>query len=272
MARWAAFVAVVFTSVLQVLPQTPLNFEEINHTDCRFRGVFHITLQDKYRLTLLQAHEACRRLGTVLATKEQVEVAHNLGYEKCRYGWVNDGFPVIPRISPLPQCGQNKTGVLIWSQYFDKEFDAYCFRDNDAQKRNACEPLQILTTPFNTETSSSEAVPTTLSSITVVSLETVSQQDSKTMIVLQGAQTLSTVPVELTFSSSIPAADDKENAKKNEPMATWVIYILVMVLMVLVIFVVVLSCYLRKCCCISFAISEQPKEATEAEMMEKLSP
>ncbi|XP_038663915.1 lymphatic vessel endothelial hyaluronic acid receptor 1-like isoform X2 [Scyliorhinus canicula] len=141
MKEWGVLTLIALSQTFLVLTQTSIDVNAIEYSNCRILGVFHIRLEDEYKLSQAQARNACNSLGTQLATRLQVELAQGQGFEKCRFGWVDDGFVVIPRVSSKEQCGKNTTGVLIWKVESDKLYDGYCFQKNDAHKTNTCEPL-----------------------------------------------------------------------------------------------------------------------------------
>ncbi|NXD26098.1 LYVE1 protein, partial [Spelaeornis formosus] len=92
-----------------------------------------------------EANHGCNQLNLQLASKKQVEEALKYGFETCNYGWVKDGFAVIPRITSNPKCGQGKTGIVQWNTGKEKKFHLYCFNSSDIWI-NSCQPDPIATT------------------------------------------------------------------------------------------------------------------------------
>ncbi|NWR44935.1 LYVE1 protein, partial [Regulus satrapa] len=86
-----------------------------------------------------EASNGCNQFNLQLASKEQVEEAQKHGFETCNYGWVKEGFAVIPRITSNQKCGQGKTGVAQWKAGKDKKFHLYCFNSSDVWI-NSCHP------------------------------------------------------------------------------------------------------------------------------------
>ncbi|MEE6526124.1 hypothetical protein FKM82_026559, partial [Ascaphus truei] len=93
---------------------------------CRFKGVFHVEKNGRYKLTRDEAVELCDALNSTLADLEQMKQAHELGFETCRYGWIEEHI-VIPRIKENPICAANYTGIYILSSNITHQYDAYCF-------------------------------------------------------------------------------------------------------------------------------------------------
>lgn len=60
-----------------------LSITEFN-VSCRYRGVFHVEKNGRYSLTRTEAADLCRALNSTLSTLEQLEKAHELGFETCR--------------------------------------------------------------------------------------------------------------------------------------------------------------------------------------------
>ncbi|NXP23691.1 CD44 protein, partial [Scytalopus superciliaris] len=107
---------------------------------CRHGGVFHVEKNGRYGLTRPEAVELCRALNSTLATLEQMEKAHKLGFETCRYGFVV-GHIVIPRINPYHLCAANHTGVYKLASNTTGRFDAYCYNATETRDLS-CEPVE----------------------------------------------------------------------------------------------------------------------------------
>ncbi|XP_009507518.1 lymphatic vessel endothelial hyaluronic acid receptor 1 [Phalacrocorax carbo] len=103
---------------------------------CRITGI-GIYLEEKVNFS--EAHNACNQLNLQLASKEQVETALKHGFETCSYGWVEEGFVVIPRITSNNKCGKGNTGLVLWHAETFKTFKVYCFNSSDVQI-NSCKP------------------------------------------------------------------------------------------------------------------------------------
>lgn len=58
------------------------------------------------RLTLSEAHAACRRRGAVVAKVGHLYAAWKFsGLDQCDGGWLADGSVRFPIITPRPRCG-----------------------------------------------------------------------------------------------------------------------------------------------------------------------
>ncbi len=44
-----------------------------------------------------------------------------------RFGWVDEQIAVVPRVQVKSNCGNGKTGVVVWRADPSREFDAFCF-------------------------------------------------------------------------------------------------------------------------------------------------
>ncbi|NXS10649.1 LYVE1 protein, partial [Neodrepanis coruscans] len=97
------------------------------------------------KVNFSEASNACNQLNLQLASKDQVENALNHGFETCSFGWVKDGFVVIPRITSNTRCGQGKTGLVRWNADRFKTFQVYCF-NSSAVQINSYEPDPATTT------------------------------------------------------------------------------------------------------------------------------
>ncbi|NXS62653.1 LYVE1 protein, partial [Brachypteracias leptosomus] len=97
------------------------------------------------KVNFSEASNACNQLHLQLASKDQVEKALKHGFETCSYGWVTDGFVVIPRITSNQKCGKGNTGIVLWHAEHFKTFNVYCFNASDVQI-NSCKPDPTTTT------------------------------------------------------------------------------------------------------------------------------
>ncbi|XP_060770981.1 CD44 antigen [Neoarius graeffei] len=109
--------------------------QKVKVRDCSYKGVFHIQGNDRYTLDFDTAQKLCEELGTTLASNEQMTVAHGVGLETCRYGWVSSGNITIPRHVANSLCAQNMTGVITLVP-LDSYYDAYCYDQTDISEKN----------------------------------------------------------------------------------------------------------------------------------------
>ncbi|XP_042670303.1 CD44 antigen isoform X1 [Centrocercus urophasianus] len=116
------------------------------NVSCRYGGVFHVEKNGRYSLTRTEAIELCRALNSTLATLEQFERAHELGFETCRYGFIV-GHIVIPRINPYHLCASNHIGIYKLSANTTGRYDAYCYNATESRSK-ACEPVERIDTSF----------------------------------------------------------------------------------------------------------------------------
>uniref|UniRef100_A0A8C6ZRT9 Lymphatic vessel endothelial hyaluronan receptor 1 n=1 Tax=Nothoprocta perdicaria TaxID=30464 RepID=A0A8C6ZRT9_NOTPE len=146
---------------------------------CRIAGI-GIYLDEKVNFS--DASNACGQLNLQLASKDQVEKALKYGFETCSYGWVKDGFVVIPRITSNKKCGKGNVGLVPWNAEHFKTFKVYCFNSSDVHI-NSCKPDPTTPIPFLSEStdltmnSSSDVT----ENITAVPNATASEQLPKNM-------------------------------------------------------------------------------------------
>ncbi|XP_027008969.1 lymphatic vessel endothelial hyaluronic acid receptor 1a [Tachysurus fulvidraco] len=94
-------------------------------------GVFHAWLSKGYVFSASEARDVCERLGVTIADKSQVEKALALGFETCKFGWINEQVAVVPRIQAKESCGKNQLGLITWRAPVSSAFDVYCFNSTD---------------------------------------------------------------------------------------------------------------------------------------------
>uniref|UniRef100_A0A8C6ZZM9 Lymphatic vessel endothelial hyaluronan receptor 1 n=1 Tax=Nothoprocta perdicaria TaxID=30464 RepID=A0A8C6ZZM9_NOTPE len=134
------------------------------------------------KVNFSDASNACGQLNLQLASKDQVEKALKYGFETCSYGWVKDGFVVIPRITSNKKCGKGNVGLVPWNAEHFKTFKVYCFNSSDVHI-NSCKPDPTTPIPFLSEStdltmnSSSDVT----ENITAVPNATASEQLPKNM-------------------------------------------------------------------------------------------
>ncbi|PNI78651.1 CD44 isoform 29, partial [Pan troglodytes] len=92
---------------------------------CRFAGVFHVEKNGRYSISRTEAADLCKAFNSTLPTMAQMEKALSIGFETCRYGFI-EGHVVIPRIHPNSICAANNTGVYILTSN-TSQYDTYCF-------------------------------------------------------------------------------------------------------------------------------------------------
>ncbi|XP_039089277.1 CD44 antigen isoform X4 [Hyaena hyaena] len=92
---------------------------------CRYAGVFHVEKNGRYSISKTEAADLCKAFNSTLPTMTQMEKALSVGFETCRYGFI-EGHVVIPRIHPNSICAANNTGVYILTSN-TSQYDTYCF-------------------------------------------------------------------------------------------------------------------------------------------------
>ncbi|XP_039767369.1 CD44 antigen isoform X2 [Ornithorhynchus anatinus] len=117
---------------------------ELNVT-CRYAGVYHVEKNGRYSISRIEAEDLCKAFNCTLPTLEQMEKARKVGFQTCRYGFI-DGHVVIPRITPNSLCAANNTGVYILPSNTSL-YDTYCYNAS-APEGVSCEPVTDLPSAF----------------------------------------------------------------------------------------------------------------------------
>ncbi|XP_027434159.1 CD44 antigen isoform X10 [Zalophus californianus] len=101
---------------------------------CRYAGVFHVEKNGRYSISRTEAADLCKAFNSTLPTMAQMEKALSMGFETCRYGFI-EGHVVIPRIHPNSICAANNTGVYILTSN-TSQYDTYCFNASAPPKED----------------------------------------------------------------------------------------------------------------------------------------
>ncbi|XP_061466753.1 CD44 antigen isoform X10 [Rhineura floridana] len=136
MAKFWLCAAVGFYLLQLSLAQIGLNIS------CRYAGVFHVEKNHRYSLSKDEAIELCKALNSTIPTWDQMEKAFELGFETCRYGYIEDKI-VIPRQTPYHLCAANNTGIYILMSNISDKYDAYCFNASETRLK-VCDPVTKL--------------------------------------------------------------------------------------------------------------------------------
>ncbi|XP_043405436.1 CD44 antigen isoform X13 [Chelonia mydas] len=139
---WRLSCTLILTAVVVSPDQNRGMLPKEFNISCRYAGVFHVEKNRRYNLTRSEAVELCRALNSTLPTMEQMKKAHELGFETCRYGYIEDKI-VIPRIKPYFLCAANNTGIYILTSNITDRYDTYCYNASETRDM-ACEPITKL--------------------------------------------------------------------------------------------------------------------------------
>ena len=80
-----------------------------------------------YQIPFSSAATECAANGMVLATKDQLTIAYNKGYEVCACGWVTDGNAYYPMQSLKEGCGSQ--GINYCGSCNNCGKDVYCYKN-----------------------------------------------------------------------------------------------------------------------------------------------
>ncbi|KAK2493717.1 hypothetical protein MC885_020636 [Smutsia gigantea] len=101
---------------------------------CRYAGIYHVEKNGRYSISRTEAADLCKAFNSTLPTMAQMEKALSIGFETCRYGFI-EGHVVIPRIHPNSICAANNTGVYILTSN-TSQYDTYCFNASAPPKED----------------------------------------------------------------------------------------------------------------------------------------
>ncbi|XP_072475266.1 CD44 antigen isoform X9 [Notamacropus eugenii] len=127
------------------LVQLSLAQIELNIT-CRFAGVYHVEKNGRYSISRTEAADLCKAFNSTLPTLKQMEQALSIGFETCRYGFI-DGHVVIPRKTPRFLCAANNTGVYILASNMS-QYDTYCFNASAPLDKEDCSSVTDIPSTF----------------------------------------------------------------------------------------------------------------------------
>ncbi|KAF3832665.1 hypothetical protein F7725_026330 [Dissostichus mawsoni] len=151
---WLCFTLVLaFTSVIS---DQNVDSSHIRGKNQSVAGVFQVSdlnylNQPQYSYNASDARSLCLSLGVYIASKAQVQEALTRGLETCRFGWIDEHLAVIPRVKALPNCGQNKMGLVTWRVNVIKKLDVFCFDESVFFESSKLKPdlaLYVFLHPF----------------------------------------------------------------------------------------------------------------------------
>ncbi|KAK0140227.1 Lymphatic vessel endothelial hyaluronic acid receptor 1 [Merluccius polli] len=130
--HWSSTLSMI--TILLLLPVTLAISSHIKASH-RVAGVNQVSSVDdshqlQYAFNASEAREVCGSLGLTIASKAQVQSALTQGFQTCRFGWIDEHFAIIPRVTPSPSCGRDKTGLVEWRTSVRKQFDVFCFNES----------------------------------------------------------------------------------------------------------------------------------------------
>ncbi|XP_064192775.1 aggrecan core protein-like [Anguilla rostrata] len=112
-----------------------LHHENYTEPAMSYTGVvFHYrTGSSRYALTFVEAQLACRSIGAIIASPEQLQAAFEAGFHQCDAGWLLDQTVRYPIVSPRDKCSgdlEHLPGVRSYGlRPADERYDVYCYID-----------------------------------------------------------------------------------------------------------------------------------------------
>ncbi|XP_028673278.2 stabilin-2 [Erpetoichthys calabaricus] len=109
---------------------TDLHFEDSK------AGVFHIrSPKGTYKLTYVDAEQACKQEGAVIATYNQLSYAQEAGFHMCVAGWLSSERVAYPTTYSNRNCGFGHVGIVDYGTRtnLSETWDVFCYRMKDIQ-------------------------------------------------------------------------------------------------------------------------------------------
>ncbi|CAM4527506.1 unnamed protein product [Leuciscus chuanchicus] len=96
--------------------------------------VFHYRASsNRYAFDFVEAQLACKSIGAVIASAQQLQAAFEAGYHQCDAGWLLDQTVRYPIVSPRDKCSgdlEHVPGVRSYGlRPADEHYDVYCYVD-----------------------------------------------------------------------------------------------------------------------------------------------
>ncbi|KAK2842622.1 hypothetical protein Q5P01_012822 [Channa striata] len=120
------------SKVTPVIHKPELNLTGVDDAMAPTGVVFHYRpITGRYTLTFLEAHEACKSIGAVIASPLQLQAAFEKGLHQCDAGWLRDQTVRYPIVSPRDNCAGNLLDLPGVRSYglrpASERYDVFCY-------------------------------------------------------------------------------------------------------------------------------------------------
>ncbi|XP_050929130.1 aggrecan core protein isoform X2 [Lates calcarifer] len=121
-----------YTRVTPVVREPGLDLIGIDTAMAPTGVVFHYRpITGRYTLTFLEAQQACKSIGAVIASPQQLQAAFEKGLHQCDAGWLRDQTVRYPIVSPRDNCAGNLPHLPGVRSYglrpASERYDVFCY-------------------------------------------------------------------------------------------------------------------------------------------------
>ncbi|XP_038563064.1 aggrecan core protein-like [Micropterus salmoides] len=121
-----------YSKVTPVVQEPGLDLTDMDTAMAPTGVVFHYRpITGRYTLTFLEAKQACKNIGAVIASSQQLQAAFEKGLHQCDAGWLRDQTVRYPIVSPRDNCAGNLPHLPGVRSYglrpASEHYDVFCY-------------------------------------------------------------------------------------------------------------------------------------------------